>query len=89
MGACTLPGKCMIVTELLPKGDLETMLRFFCKTSFMTQNRDKKIPLSNITKLKMARDAAFGMNWLHCSNPVFIHRDLKRFFFLLHLPILT
>jgi len=25
----------------------------------------------------MARDAALGMNWLHCSNPVFIHRDLK------------
>ena len=26
---------------------------------------------------QMARDAALGMNWLHCSNPVFIHRDLK------------
>jgi serine/threonine protein kinase len=25
----------------------------------------------------MARDAALGMNWLHCSNPVLIHRDLK------------
>ena len=25
----------------------------------------------------MARDAAKGMAWLHGSNPVFIHRDLK------------
>src|SRR3989338_9147371 len=25
----------------------------------------------------MMKDAALGMNWLHESNPVFIHRDLK------------
>jgi len=25
----------------------------------------------------MAKDAALGMNWLHCNNPTFIHRDLK------------
>jgi len=65
MGACTIPGKCTIVTELLPRGDLETLLR------------DQKLNLSLISKMKMARDAALGMNWLHCSNPVFIHRDLK------------
>jgi len=65
MGACTIPGKCMIVTEHLPRGDVESLLR------------DKKIELSLITKMRMARDAALGMNWLHCSNPVFIHRDLK------------
>lgn len=29
------------------------------------------------TRMKMAKDAALGMNWLHCSHPQFIHRDLK------------
>jgi serine/threonine protein kinase len=28
-------------------------------------------------RLQMLRDAALGMNWLHCSKPVIIHRDLK------------
>eukprot|EP01117_Protostelium_nocturnum_P003488 TRINITY_DN1454_c0_g1_i1.p1 TRINITY_DN1454_c0_g1~~TRINITY_DN1454_c0_g1_i1.p1 ORF type:complete len:539 (+),score=132.21 TRINITY_DN1454_c0_g1_i1:174-1790(+) len=65
MGACLVPGKCMMITELLPKGDLETMLH------------DPKITIGIVTRMKMARDAALGMNWLHCSNPVFIHRDLK------------
>jgi len=30
-----------------------------------------------VVRMKMARDAALGMNWLHRSNPIFIHRDLK------------
>jgi receptor-interacting serine/threonine-protein kinase 4 len=55
----------MIVTELLPKGDLEAMLH------------DKKQMLPIVLRMRMARDAALGMNWLHCSNPIFIHRDLK------------
>lgn len=55
----------MIVTELLPKGDLEAMLH------------DKKLTLPIVLRMRMARDAALGMNWLHCSNPIFIHRDLK------------
>ena len=37
----------------------------------------KKTPFSYYRKMKMAKDAALGMNWLHSSNPVFIHRDLK------------
>ena len=39
------PGKCMIVTELMPKGDLESILR------------DKRINLSLYERMKMARDA--------------------------------
>jgi serine/threonine protein kinase len=65
MGACTQPGHCMIVTELVAKGDLETMLH------------DTSQHLSLTLRLKMARDAALGMNWLHGSTPKFIHRDLK------------
>ena len=34
-------------------------------------------PLSLTTRMKMARDAAQGMAWLHGSNPTIIHRDLK------------
>lgn len=41
----------MIVTELLPRGDLESILR------------DKRIPLNLVLQMKMARDAALGMNW--------------------------
>lgn len=73
----------MIVTEYLPRGDLEKMLR------------DPKIHLSLFLRMKMGRDAgkfllllfsfdlsktlflALGINWLHCSNPMLIHRDLK------------
>lgn len=45
LGACMTPGKCMIVTELMPKGDLESILR------------DKRINLSLYERMKMARDA--------------------------------
>jgi len=65
MGACTQPGNFFIVSEYLPKGDLSKLLH------------DPNVHLSLYTKMKMAQDAALGMNWLHCSNPVFIHRDLK------------
>lgn len=51
MGACTVPGQMMIITELMPKGDLETILR------------DKSISLSILTRMKMAKDAALGMTW--------------------------
>ncbi|GAM26703.1 hypothetical protein SAMD00019534_098780 [Acytostelium subglobosum LB1] len=65
MGACTIPGKCVIVTELVPKGNLETLLH------------DEKIQLPLYLRMKMAKDAALGINWLHESNPVFVHRDVK------------
>ena len=51
MGACTVPGSMMIVTELMPKGDLETILQ------------DSSIHLSLLTRMKMAKDGALGMTW--------------------------
>jgi len=65
MGACTIPGHMCIITELMHKGDLESLLH------------DEKAALPIVLRMRMARDAALGMTWLHSSNPVFIHRDLK------------
>lgn len=65
MGACTQPGQFFIVQEYMPGGDVEKLLR----------NQDNKISLYR--RMKMAKDAALGVNWLHCSKPSFIHRDLK------------
>eukprot|EP01101_Sappina_pedata_P012089 TRINITY_DN823_c0_g1_i2.p1 TRINITY_DN823_c0_g1~~TRINITY_DN823_c0_g1_i2.p1 ORF type:complete len:442 (-),score=155.51 TRINITY_DN823_c0_g1_i2:519-1799(-) len=65
MGACTKRGKdLMIVTDLFPT-DMETLL--------IKQRHETSI----FQRICMARDAALGMNWLHCSDPIFIHRDLK------------
>ncbi|KAN0014456.1 hypothetical protein ACTFIU_000774 [Dictyostelium citrinum] len=65
LGACTsTPGKLMICTELM-KGNLESLLL------------DPMVKLPLITRMRMAKDAALGVLWLHSSNPVFIHRDLK------------
>lgn len=65
MGACTEPGNLMIVTEIVNKGSLTSILR------------SKKIEISLLQKIKMMKDIALGMNWLHCSKPPIIHRDLK------------
>jgi len=51
MGACTQPGHLMIVSEYMPKGNLEDMLQ------------NPSIQLSLVMRIKMARDAALGMNW--------------------------
>ena len=53
-----------VVTEKMPT-DLETLII------------DEKKRMSLFQRIKMAKDAALGMNWLHSSNPIFIHRDLK------------
>jgi len=50
---------------LMPRGDLEALLH------------DERLNIPLVTRMRMARDAAKGMTWLHSSNPVFIHRDLK------------
>ena len=65
MGCVMQPGNYMLITELMPRGSLYDVLH------------DKKLQLPFKRKMKMAKDAALGMNWLHCSTPVFIHRDLK------------
>jgi hypothetical protein len=51
MGACTQPGSMCIVTELMPKGDVESMLQ------------DKNSQLTLLQRMKMAKDAALGMAW--------------------------
>eukprot|EP00009_Paramoeba_aestuarina_P002419 CAMPEP_0201508716 /NCGR_PEP_ID=MMETSP0161_2-20130828/1986_1 /ASSEMBLY_ACC=CAM_ASM_000251 /TAXON_ID=180227 /ORGANISM="Neoparamoeba aestuarina, Strain SoJaBio B1-5/56/2" /LENGTH=515 /DNA_ID=CAMNT_0047903459 /DNA_START=93 /DNA_END=1640 /DNA_ORIENTATION=- len=65
LGACTSGEDYRIVTDLMPK-DLETLFL-----------KEKAKGLSVFDRVKMLKHAALGMNWLHCSNPVFIHRDLK------------
>lgn len=64
MGACTAPGKCALVMELFG-GDVEKLLR------------DESFVLSAAQKVKMLKDVAQGMNWLHESKPPVLHRDLK------------
>jgi serine/threonine protein kinase len=65
LGACAIPGQSFIVSEYLPNGDLEKLLH------------NKSVELTMFSRMRMAKDAALGMNWLHCSHPQFIHRDLK------------
>jgi serine/threonine protein kinase len=64
MGASTKAGQIKIVTELMDT-DLENYLR---------SEEGRKTPL--FQRLKMAKDAALGMNWLHGITKI-IHRDFK------------
>jgi len=64
MGASTKPNQIKIVTELMST-DLEKLLH----------SPDGK-KLSLYQRIKMAKDAALGMNWLHGINKI-VHRDLK------------
>ena len=61
MGACTIEGQFKIVTELM-EGDVHSLI-----------HRDKVRP-NLFRKMKMMKDAALGMNWLHRSTPQIIHR---------------
>jgi len=65
MGACTTPGNMAIVTELMPKGNLAQLLH------------NRHVDLSLSRRIRMAKDAALGMTWLHESNPSILHRDMK------------
>lgn len=62
---CTFAPPYMIVTELMQQS-VEALL-------FGEHRRS----LSLVARLRLARDAALGMLWLHGSKPVIVHRDLK------------
>jgi serine/threonine protein kinase len=65
MGTC-LQGKDMcIITEFIDRGSLFEVLK------------DASVTFDWATILKMATDAAKGMNYLHTYSPPIIHRDLK------------
>ena len=63
MGVCTELGNLMIVMELM-HGSLEQVLK-------------KRTDLTTYQRMNFAKDAALGLNWLHCSTPPIIHRDIK------------
>uniref|UniRef100_A0A7N1A6Q1 non-specific serine/threonine protein kinase n=2 Tax=Kalanchoe fedtschenkoi TaxID=63787 RepID=A0A7N1A6Q1_KALFE len=65
MGAVTRPPNLSIITEFLPRGSLYRLLH-------RPNNQ-----LDERRRLRMALDAARGMNYLHNCTPVIVHRDLK------------
>eukprot|EP01087_Luapelamoeba_hula_P021520 TRINITY_DN7544_c0_g1_i1.p1 TRINITY_DN7544_c0_g1~~TRINITY_DN7544_c0_g1_i1.p1 ORF type:complete len:591 (-),score=120.13 TRINITY_DN7544_c0_g1_i1:88-1860(-) len=65
MGACTTPGNLTIITELMAKGSVGDLLK------------DKRTMPPMKQRIKFARDAALGMNWLHHACPPILHLDLK------------
>jgi serine/threonine protein kinase len=62
MGASTNPPNICIVMEYMPLGSLYKILH------------DESVKLELEMIRKMMLDAARGMNYLHKSNPVIIHR---------------
>ncbi|XP_055826995.1 probable serine/threonine-protein kinase SIS8 isoform X2 [Solanum dulcamara] len=65
MGAVTRPPNLSIVTEFLHRGSLYRLIH-------RSNNQ-----LDERRRLRMALDAARGMNYLHNCTPVIVHRDLK------------
>jgi serine/threonine protein kinase len=65
LGACTKKPNIAIVMEYMPRGSLFKILH------------DKTIKLEISMIRRMMMDAARGMNYLHKSDPIIIHRDLK------------
>jgi serine/threonine protein kinase len=65
LGVCAEPGKFVIVMEYIPGGNLHQLLA------------DKKRVISTFQLMKIAKEVALGMNWLHGAKPPIIHRDLK------------
>jgi len=63
MGACTEPGKMVIVTELLS----------FSVHDLLRKNKD----ITLLQRIKLAKGTAAGIAWLHGATPQIIHRDLK------------
>ncbi|XP_042060629.1 probable serine/threonine-protein kinase SIS8 isoform X2 [Salvia splendens] len=65
MGAVTRPPHMSILTEFLPRGSLYKLLH------------RPGIQIDEKRRIKMAFDVAKGMNYLHTSHPIIVHRDLK------------
>ncbi|KAL3512185.1 hypothetical protein ACH5RR_024902 [Cinchona calisaya] len=65
MGAVTRPPNLSIITEFLPRGSLYRLIH-------RPNNQ-----LDERRRLRVALDAAQGMNYLHNCTPVIVHRDLK------------
>lgn len=70
-GACTEPGKLMIVSELMA-----------CDLDDVIHKKSKFVRLALAKKLCLAQDMAAGVNWLHTICNI-VHRDLKPANFLL------
>eukprot|EP00250_Pteridium_aquilinum_P013536 c21400_g2_i2 orf=780-4208(-) len=65
MGAVMRAPNLSIVTEFLPRGSLYRLI-----------HRSNNQP-DEKRRMRMALDVARGMNYLHTSTPVIVHRDLK------------
>jgi serine/threonine protein kinase len=65
MGACLEPGYLTLVTESMPS-NLEIKL---------LRDRDRK-DITPYQRLKMAKDAALGVQWLHKMNTPMVHMNL-------------
>ena len=65
LGTCLEEGKCAIVMEYISGGNLEQLLL----------NQTSSISLFNL--MRIGKEVALGMNWLHNAKPQIIHRDLK------------
>ncbi|MCD9638311.1 hypothetical protein HAX54_022186 [Datura stramonium] len=65
MGAVTRPPNLSILTEFLPRGSLYKLLH------------RPNLQIEEKKRMRMALDVAKGMNYLHTSNPIIVHRDLK------------
>ncbi len=71
MGAYVHPDKVLIVTEIM-EGDLESLLK-----------KNKKLSL--YTRMKMAKEAAQGIAWLHGQNPKGENTNGRKLRFFAHL----
>jgi len=65
IGAVTEPSNLCIITQYCARGSLADLLL------------DPSVEMDFVRKLKFACDAACGMLYLHGSNPIILHRDLK------------
>ena len=60
LGCCFEPGRVMIVTQYMPRGSLDALLK-------------SDTPLAFDERLRMAKDIALGLSWLHNISKI-VHR---------------